>query len=122
MKPVTRPAVLGDFLKIYGTPPDYRVRAIAGEVGGEVIAVGGIAFLPNGSHVAFLRADDKARQFPMALHKAGLFIIKEARRLGIKRLVAYAEDGIEAAERWLKRLGFEPAEYDGQEVWVWEQR
>jgi hypothetical protein len=122
MKPIVRPATLDDFLKIYGAPPDYRVRAFAGEVDGQVVAVGGIAFLPNGTHVAFMRADDKARQFPIALHKAGIGIIREAQRLRITRLVAYAEDGIGAAERWLQRLGFKPVACDGKEVWIWAQQ
>ena len=42
----------------------------------------------------------------------------EAKRLGIRRLVALAEPGIEPAERWLRRFGFAPEAIGGETVWI----
>src|SRR5215218_6764927 len=105
MKVTIRPAVASDFAKFVDKPLPYRVRAITGVRGEEILAVGGIAYLPDGTHGAFFMGDEKARAFPIALHKAGLSVLQDARRRGIRRLVTYAEPTIEAAERWLRRLG-----------------
>ena len=101
-------------------PLPFRVRSITGLVDGEVVAVGGISYLPDATYAAFLMADDKARKYPIALHKAGLRVLEEARRLGIRRLVTNKDTHIEAAERWLRRLGFVPLDEE-QEVWVWDK-
>jgi GNAT superfamily N-acetyltransferase len=92
---------------------------MTGVVDGEVLAVGGIAYLPDGTHGAFLLADERARKYPVALHKAGLHVLQQARKFGIAKVVAMADPHIKPAKRWLKRLGFEPVTVDQQEVWLW---
>jgi ribosomal protein S18 acetylase RimI-like enzyme len=99
--------------------PDWRVRAVAGLIDDQVVTVGGIAYMPDGSHVAFLHAKPEARNYPVAFHKAGRALIAEARSLGIKRLVAVADDNVPRAEAWLKRLGFEQETHAEQQVWIW---
>jgi RimJ/RimL family protein N-acetyltransferase len=121
MRPEVRRAKPSDFDKFLTTPLPYRVRAWTGVVEGEVIAVGGIAYMRDGTHGAFMLAGDDARQFPVTMHKTALTVLREARELGIRRLVTKAEPGVEAAERWLERLGFEPIIIDEDKVWVrWE--
>jgi hypothetical protein len=120
MKVSVRPAVAADFAKFIDQPLRYRVRALAGVCSGEVIAVGGIAYLPDGTHGAFFMGDDKARGFPVALHKAGLAVLQDAKQRGITRLAALADPQVGAARRWLQRLGFAPITIDNQEVWLWQ--
>ena len=114
-----RPATRADLDAMLAEPLPYRVRAIAGEIDGEILGVGGLAFPPNSSAIAFLQARARARAYPVSLHRAALMILAEARRLRLPRLVATAEEGVEPARRWLVRLGFEPTHIDGHEVWTW---
>jgi hypothetical protein len=118
MRPVIRPSIASDFDNFITNPLPYRVRAWTGLVGDEVVAVGGIGYMPDGSHSGFLMATDKAREHPIALHKAGLMVLKQAKTLGIKKLVTVADPEIDAAERWLLRLGFQPTMIEEQKVWV----
>lgn len=124
-KVVIRPACAADFVRLLAEPLPCRVRAFAGERDGELLGVGGLAFQPGGAVAAFLiLAKDEsgaapARRAKVALHKAGLRVLAEARRLRIRRVVALAEQGNEAAEPWLRRLGFRPLAADGQTIWVW---
>ena len=122
MRPTLRPAIPSDFAALGLDNPDYRVRAFTAVLGDEVIGLGGIAYLPGGTHGAFVHAKPGAHRYKMTFHKAGLAAIAEARRLGIKRLVAMAEPGVEPAVRWLKRLGFhDEITVDGQKVYAWQQ-
>ncbi len=118
-----RPSVASDFAKFIDKPLPYRVRAITGLVGGEVLAVGGIAYLPDDTHGVFLLADARARQYPVALHKAGLMVLRIAKEQGIRKLVANPDTSIAAAERWLSRLGFKPLLQPDNEpaVWQWDK-
>lgn len=116
-----RPSIPADFETFIDRPLPYRVKALTGLVDSEIVAVGGIAFLPDGAHGAFLMANETARKYPITLHKAGLRILREAKALGILKLAAIADTDITAAERWLGRFGFEPVTVGGKEVWLWQQ-
>jgi hypothetical protein len=128
--PVTlRPATEADFIAMFGKPPQHRARALAAEIEGRLIGLGGITLLtPHETSACetwgcetwacFMRASDELRAHPVALHRAGLRMLAIADRLGIARLVALAEPGIEAAERWLARCGFAPEEINGAIVFV----
>jgi RimJ/RimL family protein N-acetyltransferase len=123
--PVTlRPATQADFIAMFGAPPQHRARALAAEIDGRLVGLGGLALVTPGESdacefwVCFMRATDELRARPVALHRAGLRMIDEAKRLGIRRLVALAEPGIEPAERWLRRFGFAPEEVNGEIIFV----
>ena len=119
---VLRSATQDDFLAMFGHGPKWRVRALAAEIDGKLVGLGGLGLMmPGETWCAFMRATDAFRARPMALHRAGLRMVAEARRLGIRRLVALAEPGIEPAERWLARFGFRPEKIDGAIVWVWNR-
>ena len=120
MKPVVRPAIASDFEKFLDIPLPYRVRAWTGLIGDEVVACGGIAYFPDDTHGGFFLCDEKAREYPVALHKAAVAVLKEAKRAGIKRLVTVADPEVPAAERWLIRLGFKPTDgtHNSEKVWV----
>ena len=121
MRAVIRPAVRADFDALTDGPRPYRVRAVAMEVDGRVLAVGGLAYLENGVVGAFMQGLDEARDYPVSLHRAGKMMMAEAERLGIRRLVAMADKSVEAAERWMLRFGFKPEQHDGVTVYVWHK-
>jgi hypothetical protein len=117
---VLRPARPEDFAELLREPLSYRVRAVTGEKDGRVIGIGGIAWLGQDTYGAFLMLADGAERHRVSLHRAGLFIIAEARKLRLPRLVALADPAIAPAERWLKRLGFTPRPANaGETVWIW---
>jgi GNAT superfamily N-acetyltransferase len=118
---VLRPATRSDF-EALGARLPYRVRAFAAERAGELLGIGGLIFLPSGTVGAFVLLKDGARKYAIALHKAGLRTLEEARRLGIRRVVAIAEEGVPPARGWLLRLGFQPLDIDGNEVFVWQDQ
>lgn len=118
-KVVLRPATRADFDALLDEPLPWRVRATAAEVDGVLIGVGGLAFLPDGTVGAFVHASDAAKKYPVTLHKAGLRTMAEARKLGIRRVVALADEKIDRAIPWLERLGFRKMIHEGGGVWVW---
>jgi RimJ/RimL family protein N-acetyltransferase len=95
------------------------VRAWAVELDGELLGVGGFAYHPGDVIAAFVVKKPGAEKYALSLHRAGLMAMREARRLGYRRVVALAEQTNEAAERWLERLGFEQVMIDGERAWVW---
>lgn len=129
-----RPATSADVEAMLAEPLPFRVRAFAAvlvdpsrtalddgsQAEGELLGIGGLAFLPDGTVGAFVHAREGAHRFKVAFHRAGLMAMAEARRLGIQRVVALAEDGVAPAERWLKRLGFEEHWFEGKQVFVWQ--
>lgn len=114
-----RYATEADFAGFVELPLPFRVRAFAAVEGERVLGVGGLAYLPGGTVGAFVHADDEARKYKVAAHKAGLRAMAEAKALGLKQVVAMAETGIDASERWLKRLGFEPEVVSGMKIYIW---
>lgn len=114
------PTTKADCEAFYGKELPYRIRAYTGFIDGEVVAIGGLGFPPEGSAVGFADMKETARQWPYAveLHRFALRVIKEAKEAGVPRIIAKADESIEAAERWLRRLGFEPLTPD-RTIWEW---
>lgn len=105
----------------FGKERPYRSLALTGRnEDGKIIGIGGIAFLADGQKYAFTELTDEARAHPVALHKAGKMILNLAEKRGIRRLIAAADmSASPAAERWLKRLGFQAQEINNRTVWIW---
>jgi RimJ/RimL family protein N-acetyltransferase len=101
-------------------PLPWRVRAWAVERDGELLGIGGFAYQPNDTIAAFVLKKAGAERYRVALHRAGLMAMAEAKRLGYRRIVALADKTNEAAERWLERLGFREVMVDSEQAWVWE--
>jgi hypothetical protein len=117
-----RPSTLRDLIEHCGDLPPYRVRAFTGLMDGAVIAIGGIAYLPNGNVLAFLDADDAARtKGKLSLYKTAKRLIEECRARGITTINAMQQIDIEAAEPFLKRLGFRLSGPDNR-IFVLETR
>ena len=117
-----RPATSADVRHFAGSIPLRCELALAGEdETGALIGVGGVAVLPDGRRMAFTELTEEARRHPVALHKAALRVLHEARAAGVRELVATTDIGrTPAGERWLKRLGFERAEAAGGTCWTWK--
>lgn len=119
MPTITRAATQADFAALLDEPLPWRVRALTVEHDGRPVGIGGLAFMPDGTVAAFLHAATDARKFRMTVHKAGLRVMREARRLGVRRIVALADPEIAAAAPWLKRLGFQETIIDGERIYEW---
>lgn len=114
------PATRADVDAIGGVGVPYRFRGETARIDGRVIAIGGIAMLPDGAHYAFAHLTDEMKAHRFALHRRVLKGIDGARKAGVRRIVATAETSGEVGERWLMRLGFERRETDGHKVFIWQ--
>lgn len=105
----------------YATPPPYRSWAVVVKKDGKVIGIGGLWFPPHMPPILWSEITDELRALPVTLHRTGLRSIAKARSLGVKIMYAITEVGFEAAERWIKRLGFEETGEvkDGNKVHIW---
>lgn len=125
MRVLLRPTVAADLphlRHLIGEKLPHRIQAITALADGLVIGIGGFGFRPDGTVIAFVAMTDEARQYPAAIHRAGLMAMAMIRRSGAPLVVAEAQPGNPAAERWLMRLGFEPAEISGQRIFIWERK
>jgi RimJ/RimL family protein N-acetyltransferase len=120
MKAEIRPATRADIDAMIDEPLPWRVRAWAVEDDGKLLGIGGFAYQPNDTIAAFVLKKPGAEKYAVSLHRAGLMAMREAKRLGYRRIVALAEQTNEAAERWLERLGFREVMVDSEKAWVWE--
>src|SRR5262249_46202171 len=142
-KVTLRPTIAADLPHVIGEPLPYRIRAITALVDDRVIGMGGIAFPPRGPAIAFAQLapsasqdctvcrDDRtaksipeARCYPVAFHRAGLVVMEMIRRSEARQVVATADADSDVAVRWLKRLGFEPADrqrIEGKLLFVWNR-
>src|SRR5712692_5700344 len=138
-KVTLRPAILADLPHVIGEPLPYRIRAITALIDDRVIGMGGIAFPPCGPAIAFVQlapssreetvcaseaaaSIPEARRYPVAFHRAGLMAMEMIRRSHVAQVVATADARSDVAVRWLKRLGFQPAERQqiaGKLLFVW---
>lgn len=117
-KVVLTPTTLEDVLEFRHATPPYRIKAMTGRLDGKIIGIGGIAYMPDGAVMAFLESTDETRKHAVTLYKVARQILKDAAAAGHRHIVALGDPEIEAVPRWLKRLGFEPVDVSGQEVYV----
>jgi hypothetical protein len=141
-KVTLRPTILADLPHVIGEPLPCRIRAITALVDDRVVGVGGIAFPSQGPAMAFVQlapssaeaaaCDDEhsattipeAKHYPVAFHRAGLMAMEMIRASGLRQVIATADADSEVAVRWLKRLGFRPAESQriaGKLLFVWNR-
>lgn len=119
MRVELRPTQSTDFQYVAGEPLPFMVKGLTALIDGRVIGIGGLGFIPRGPIVAFVQMAPGEKRYAMALHRAAKRTLDDARSMGLQRVVAWAEEGIEPAPRYLTRLGFREEENDGKKVWVW---
>lgn len=121
MRVTLRPTISADVPHLTSDPLPARIHGITAEVDGQVIGLGGLSYRPNGTVIAFAWISEEARKYPLAIHRAGRMAMDLIRKSRLPMVVAEAEPGNEAAERWLERLGFVARDVSGQRVYVWER-
>lgn len=113
-----RPAVKADFEALGMPELPVRVRAVALEHDGEVLAIAGGAMMGEGMAAAFCDLAKPAKPFGKSLHKAAKLMFEEAKRRGVTRIVAQVDPENPVAVRWVKRFGFELSPIEGDQMWV----
>lgn len=123
MRLETRPTVAEDVPRLIESLPT-RIKALTVTKGDEILGIGGLTFMPDGTVAAFvMQQDGAALKYPIATHKAALRVLREAKADGHRRIVATTQAGNPRAERWLLRLGFRRLVESGTFiVWVWEAK
>lgn len=116
-----RPTLAAD-LALFTDRLPHRIQAITAELDGRILGVGGIGFRPDGTVIAFAEITDEGRKYPAGIHRAGRMAMDMIRRARVPVVVAEAQPGNPAAERWLERLGFRPVDIAGERAFVWERR
>lgn len=112
------PSRASDVEHFSNKPPPYTLNALTAVLDGEVIGMGGTARLPDGTLMAFLELKPGANRYAVTLHKTALRIMREAKERGARRILATADPSIEAAPRWLERLGFKPTTVEGETIYL----
>lgn len=126
-KPVIVPLTRAHIIEMVGEEEGRRptFKGIAGFVGGKLVAVAGLRYLP-GNTLVFCHLKDEARPFANLIALAGAVLIRDAKRRH-RRLIAMRDDEEPTSERWLTRLGFRPSdtivEANGtkRELWVCQE-
>jgi RimJ/RimL family protein N-acetyltransferase len=117
-----RPTVAADLAHVSsGQKLPHRIRAVTAELDGTVIGVGGLGYRPDGVAIAFADISETLRRHPVAVHRAGRLGMDLIRRSGVPFVIAEAQPGNPAAERWLRYFGFEPTEIGDRKVFVWRR-
>lgn len=118
-----RPATREDFAALTNDPIPFRIIAYAVEVDRVLQGVGGFGFPPSGNVIAFVHAAHGAHRYKVAFHRAGLMAMAEAKRIGLRRVIATVESKNSRAAQWLERLGFKRESLNGvspiEAVWIW---
>lgn len=114
--------VAEDFQQLADTPvPPHRVKGWTATLDGKVIGIGGIAYGPN-CVMGWTHLTEEVRGYPLFLHKTTRDFLRQCGKEGVRTIIAFEEPGVEAAARWMKRLGFVyHGEYDGQGMWIWHR-
>lgn len=121
MRVTLRPTTAADMPHLTKDPLPARIQGITAEVDGQVIGLGGLSYRPNGTVIAFAWISEQARKYPLAIHRAGRMAMDLIRASRLPMVVAEAEPGNPAAERWLERLGFVARDVSGRRLYVWER-
>lgn len=119
MRVELRPTIASDLAQVTHETLPIRIRAITAELDGRVLGIGGIGYRPDGVVIGFAALNDEFRNYPRALHRAGLAMMKIIRDSGVPQVIALADERVASAERWLERLGFRVCYERGVRLYVW---
>ncbi|MBV9971333.1 MAG: hypothetical protein JO228_15225, partial [Xanthobacteraceae bacterium] len=118
-----RPAIASDLPHVIDEPLPFRIRAITVIADDRVVGLGGIAFPPHGTVIAFVQQTAEAREYPIAFHRAGLQAMRMIREAGLDQVIATTDRDSPRAIRWIERLGFVRASVQPlPDKWLFEWR
>lgn len=103
-----------DVAALYDGPAKHSMRAVVVRVDGTPLGLGGI-YYEDDKVIAFTRIKSELRQYPFAIYKAAVEVMKMIDRRG-KTVLAVADPDIPRSHEFLEHLGFE--QIDG-EVYQW---
>src|ERR1700722_340584 len=101
MRVTFRPTVAADIDELVNEPLPHRIRAITAVAGDKVLGIGGLGYRPDGTVIAFAVITEEFRQYPAAVHRAGLMGMKLIRDSGVSTVFAEAQVDNLTAEPWL---------------------
>jgi RimJ/RimL family protein N-acetyltransferase len=125
MRVELRPTIASDLAAVTHETLPIRIRAITAvrfddcEQRDRVLGIGGIGYRPDGVVIGFAAIAPEFRRYPVAIHRAGLAMMKIIRESGVPRVIAIADERFGPAERWLQRLGFRMYVERGVKLYVW---
>jgi GNAT superfamily N-acetyltransferase len=102
---IIRPATRDDIEAFASIKQWPSLLAVAGEIDGRIVLLGGLAFM-RGRWFAFCELTDEARQHKIAIGRAAKRIFAKAKERGIRFIYAEADPEEPGAVRWLTSLGF----------------
>jgi hypothetical protein len=101
------------------------LRGWVGEIDGEMVALGGLAFR-DGRWIAFMDVTSEGRQLLQesmqvrkALIRTARMVMDEARKQGVRFVYAGAEMKYPLADKMLERIGFKP-DSRAEQFYVWK--
>ncbi len=103
---VVEPATVDDIRKFAGEDEYPTMKAWAGKVDGETVALGGLARDAEGRWIAFFDITDEARPHKKLIVKTGKMIMEQARQMKLRFVYAMPDCNEPLAIKWLGRLGF----------------
>jgi len=117
---IVRPATKAFIERFSDMANKPTVRALAGEIDGRVVALGGCA-LAKGRWYGFIDLLDEARPHKMHIMRGAKRFLEAARHDGIRFIYAEVSQTEPKALAWLTSLGFE---YDlrSQHLYRWSAR
>ena len=104
-KMTVRPANRWDIEAFSDLANKPTVKALVGEIDGEIVAIGGLAFV-KGRWFGFCDLRQKARPHKITIARAARRILVDARGIGARFVYAEADPREPGAQRWLTSLGF----------------
>ena len=111
-KITVRPANSQDIATFSGEMKAPTLRGWVGEIDGEMVALGGLAFR-DGRWIAFMDVTSEGRQLLQesmqvrkALIRTARMVMDEARKQGVRFVYAGAEMQYPLADKMLERIGF----------------
>lgn len=117
-----RLATPDDFARFYGKQPPDEWYGVLGERDGVVLGMGNVTWDQWGRPWLFFN-----RAVPdvpaIAMHRLARWVMNDLRTaFGETTVHAFCDTNIAGAEKWLRRLGFEPDPEMGGSVAVWTAR
>jgi hypothetical protein len=115
MKSEIRFATAADVERYYNGPQARTIRAVVVESEGDVIAIGGVAYMGNYG-LAFMEMQPGAETKKLSIIKATKKAMRELCAKCAPPLIAQQDETLPTSERYLRHFGFKPL-YDDYYIW-----
>lgn len=116
-----RLATPADFLRFYGTEPPEEWFGVTAERDDVLLGMGSVVWDKWGRPWLFFNRA-KVNVPAITMHRLAKWVMRDLRRTFDETFVlSFCDEKIAGAEKWLRRLGFEPApEIGGRPMTIWK--